>query len=458
MDRRQRSSLIQFWLVVEGLKDAPLTDLSKTPQSGLTKDDVQFIWSSYFEHNPIIPLDQHIDQISSFLDNPSPSQTDLDRIRQTLLTLQDAALTEMAEDDFDTFRNGDLYIKALSSFSNAVESTSPPTTPRKGRGRKASLASAASVKSPLQRASSSTNSPTARRSNFPSLLPSFMSSSKPKFLSRSDLNNRMISPPTSPNVASDGLGFLFGADDEAARSPLFGTAQLLDDQGTNVTPRPETMDAIQEALSSILAGTGEEEVRPRRPAMRSASENSTTSLDGLSSYTSSAADLASLAPGLAKKMTMTSLDVHSSKARASTGVTSGLFEDNLTNSSLDVEDAEDASMSGSIDSLPAPSALTSPSTVSLPLKDAKIDLRLAKLRDQEGVIALLLRSATTKGTKREVKLLSKSLQAVQREIRALLLEKEQNSESAIDVIQPDNTSVSIPGTTISEANGNKFVL
>jgi sorting nexin-25 len=268
-----------------------------------------------------------------------------------------------------------------------------------------------------------------------------------------DLHSGSLSPK------DDNVGFLFGNEDAVARTPLFGITQDSEsfDQSYDPPVQAHTIGAIQEALDSILAGTGDETARPRRITLRTASENSTASLESSPTLRSSV-DLQSLAPNMSRRSIQSTVDIHHPKARALTGVSADSFTLDAMEDSQTTDDTN-AALSASMDSLPDRTFHPSSSAVSLPLIDAKIDLRLAKLRDQENVITALLRSSAAKGSKRELKLLVKSLNTIRREIRTLVAEKDRDLRSSnMEHLHPSNTSITIPGTTIGETEGNKFVL
>lgn len=167
MDRRHRSLLVQFWLTVESFKN-PLEsvnsdsedDVDETIQDPATsattvKEDISMITDLYFSGSSPHPLlasipSKYVDAIRDFAANDAPSSpTTQRRVRRSVMLAQRQVERDM-EQDFDDFERSDLWFRAIgdTDFGKSADlsqkerpfsghhsaQTSPPSTPKYGRG------------------------------------------------------------------------------------------------------------------------------------------------------------------------------------------------------------------------------------------------------------------------------------------------------------------------------------
>lgn len=131
MDRRGRMRLIQFWLLVNNIKD-PLEDADSDPlpqHSIWTQndiDDLSAILNGYFS-DPSIDVDDDLKRdLASFLHEPSKATTEeYQRARKAILITQQSVYQTMEREDWPLFRKTDLWHKYLAASESA------PTTPAK---------------------------------------------------------------------------------------------------------------------------------------------------------------------------------------------------------------------------------------------------------------------------------------------------------------------------------------
>ncbi|ORY72392.1 PXA domain-domain-containing protein [Leucosporidium creatinivorum] len=130
-DRRQRSLRLQFWLLVEGLKD-PLEDgadddgfaAALPPPSAATiattREDVKMIWEAYFSRSNTLNSNQkYLRTIKAFVERPetdSVSAQELRQVRRAVFATQHDVFVEMEEEDFPEFVKSDLYFKAVADL------------------------------------------------------------------------------------------------------------------------------------------------------------------------------------------------------------------------------------------------------------------------------------------------------------------------------------------------------
>lgn len=164
-ERRKRSLPVQFWCLVEGLKD-PLDDgnldatapiAEPTPATiATTRSDVALLWDAYFATNALGISAKHIRVIKAFVIGPSPpvgsqapppatvSGAELRAVRRAVFAAQSDVLAEMEEDDYPGFVQSDLYFKALADLPDLSDTPPLPSS--------ALFASAPPERAPRQRA------------------------------------------------------------------------------------------------------------------------------------------------------------------------------------------------------------------------------------------------------------------------------------------------------------------
>jgi sorting nexin-25 len=131
MDRRGRMRLVQFWLLVNNIKD-PLEDADSDPlpqHSSWTQndiDDLSAILNGYFS-DPILDVDAGLRRdVATFLDNASTGTAEqYQRARKAILITQQSVYQTMEREDWPLFRKTDLWHKYIAAAESA------PLTPAK---------------------------------------------------------------------------------------------------------------------------------------------------------------------------------------------------------------------------------------------------------------------------------------------------------------------------------------
>src|SRR5579859_6060992 len=130
MDRRGRMRLVQFWLLVNNIKD-PLEDADSDPlpqHSTWTQndiDDLSAILHSYFSDSTLDVDHQLKADLSLFLEDPAKSTPEqYQRARKAILITQQTVYQTMEREDWPLFRQTDLWHKYLAADS-------APSTPAK---------------------------------------------------------------------------------------------------------------------------------------------------------------------------------------------------------------------------------------------------------------------------------------------------------------------------------------
>ena len=273
---------------------------------------------------------------------------------------------------------------------------------------------------------------------------------------------RKTTPPLN-----NSLEFLISpVEDPVDRSPLFvgDTSESVNerlgvdgrgaDEEDDDFVQIQTIDAIQDALSSILA-TSDAKATPQR---LDSSISSLTSLRDDVSLSKqeikvdmrrrSASSLASTEAAISNS----SIPPSPSKgkppplpARRSRPV----FDDPETYEDVDPPDWQP---SESVTVPPQPPRASIPLSRSEVLEEtARLAEQLDKLRNQENLVEALIRKAELTGNAVELKILVKSRESLAREVRATVYQRDQlAAQAAEDEISSKRTRITIPGTSIGQ--------
>lgn len=427
MDRRDRSLLVQFWLTVESFKN-PLEavnsdssgddDNELIQQSETAKEDITMVNDLYFSSptpHPALSVisAKHINAIRVFaLDESPPNPSTERRVKRNVMLAQRQVERDM-EGDFEDFQRSPLWFRVVgdTESNNAMTASvmSTSTTSDNGispfstvHGRQSpdpSFRASRTIKSPIM-----INPPlTTRSESLPTLatIPTereHISASRP---TRSSLDLFMSS---AGNAADSSRAPLFDESDEAQIGPI-------DDA------QAQRMEAIQAALTDIIAFDNEESSHPRAET-----PDETTSERG-SRFLS---------------------------ARRPDGRRQPSFDEEQ-----DVEeDRQDENDSNAQTALP----LTGPGDLQLAYEIARLGEKLNNLRSQDTMLDRLINKADLTGDTQELRLLQKSKSALNREIRELSFQKTQYElqESANRLVS-DRTKLAIVNSTVGEEGGKSVV-
>lgn len=124
MDRQNRLSLVQFWLVVDGLRDPLEDDIDEDDDqsTALTnwtesdRNDIAQIYEAYFSKPELCLPEKTRDEVRAFLKaGPRETPSQYHKARAAILRTQTAVLEDMQHRDLVSFRNSDIYYKYLAS-------------------------------------------------------------------------------------------------------------------------------------------------------------------------------------------------------------------------------------------------------------------------------------------------------------------------------------------------------
>ncbi|SCV67692.1 BQ2448_5303 [Microbotryum intermedium] len=183
-ERRKRSIRVQFWLLVEGLKD-PLegtgvdeeTALMRPPSPSTiatARDDILMVWSTYLVHNSLNSDQKHLQVIKTFAERDSSAPVtaaELRRVRHAIFAAQRDVLAEMEEEDFPPFAKSTLYFKAIADLSNSSPSVPTDSVARVPPEQPRPLARPRALSNPQTPLARQFTPPEVQRSNSPPTLP-----------------------------------------------------------------------------------------------------------------------------------------------------------------------------------------------------------------------------------------------------------------------------------------------
>ena len=248
MDRRRSMTVVQFWLVVEGLRN-PLEDdpgeddglQGSLDWSESDRNDLVQIDRAYLSR-PDLGLSLELrEPVSVFLaEGARATPTQYYRARQAVLKAQTAALAEMNHRDFPDFKESDLFFKYMTSDEASDDRASPALSPTRRRSDESTR-----PESTILRKSSAFTSRWSR-------------------LRGSATSNGDTGPSTTgsddhPSVqrSLDGLSSAARVDESYLSDPLSNSIPSLDtdlDYSCDdlVGPDHETVQAVEAALNDIV--------------------------------------------------------------------------------------------------------------------------------------------------------------------------------------------------------------
>lgn len=500
MDRRDRSMLAQFYLTIEGLKD-PLeednnsmwTSTASRANSEMAdtmveekaaqalRDDVQLLLSTFLLPKAVTVKQTIVDSLKKFYEEASAPQAMpmtkqlYSSTRHQLFLAQLQIYEEMVEIDWPLFQRSNLFDKALPE----IKTTS--VIPQIVKFGKPSLEDHGRLRQPeLILPSGSLNRPSVRGPG-PSSAGSRVASGQSAISQRSVSGGSTTSTSGQKGQtfkSSDGLGFLTGltvpdtasVDRQAERSPLFrdeesgsglfgaGAPESVSGVEPEDIQQLQTMEAIQDALSTILADDTEhrESPTPQSPASVKSHGSVVDSLPVLNTASRMKLFKRATSPTLKSVPTMGTPDTVASVRTAAHSRTLS-YQGGVDDVSSDFE-AEDK-LTDEEDEQSSAIKFAGPGNLELPAEIMKISNRIDKLKNQEGVLAALLRKAELTGSEDETKILIRSIDALRREISELSFQKRQfETQATENKLLPGRTSVDVIGTTTGQSQGKDFAL
>ncbi|KAI0274788.1 PhoX domain-containing protein [Gloeopeniophorella convolvens] len=429
MDRRSRSLLVQFWLTVESFKN-PLESVESgdsgddepTPPARVStaKEDISMIHELYFSgpspHPSLSAISpKHVSAIRDFASEVSLTPAMERRARKSVMLAQRQVEQNM-EQDFEDFERSELWFRVVEDVGASRVMSGLQGQPKATSASTDTLPSSKSTKS----ASRPFSPPPFARSD------SFNLSGNLSALSRAEhahgsagIASQDTSGPARSNapITPSSLDVLMspfaGPESDDSRAPLFDDP---DDVGKASRESESTIEAIQAALSDIIALDNQQKSRHHLFA------SSSTAL---------------LSPDY--------LEVQRSSSSSGPAVV-GAGEDDESKGEESSDPMQDSFQ------------LPGPGDLQLSLEIARLAEKISALQAQDIMLDSLIKKAELTGDAQELRLLQKSKSALNRELRELSFQKTQFEQQEVaNRLIPDRTKVSIVNSVVGEENGKSVV-
>lgn len=456
MDRQKMMTLVQFWLVVDGirnpLEDDGLDDEALPSNLPMWTDsdrlDLRQIQQAYLSKPELNVPESSQTNAREFLQagkTATPAQ--YFKARRSILQAQSMALETMKNQYFQAFKKSDLYYKCLAS----QESTT--------------------IAQPAPMALSASDMGTPHQSNGRS----HGKTPKPKSLARLNLIARRAgsaSDLTSNGGESDAMDPLAASRrslDEDAGNPLFDDDEIDHDHMVDSNPnieqedfhgKPDTqaVQAVEKALNNIM-----EDDRPQTAADLRASLFTNDDFGGSSGglfgddedSNRGSIDAGRPTAGKEEKPSLSSLGLVSAASRIGVFVDDDLFAHEDKHLSDEREDIEDDDNTDAEDEVHA----AAPGDLGLAEAIEVLTNDIDRLAAQEAIVDSLTRKAELTNNTAELRILSKSKASLHREIRRKELQRQQYVVQESDNSLYGRSSVKIKSIQVGrEDDGREFAL
>lgn len=460
MDRHRLMTFVQFWIVVDGVRNPLEGDLqADDPFSGAQvqwtdsdRADIAQINEAYLSKPELNVPESSREAVRAFLKSgPGATMPEYLRARSAVLKAQAGVLEEMEEIHFPNFKKSDLYYKYLTSddASTKMSSRAPARTLRQP--------SVAPILESPSRPSSLSRKATHFNANGLDL--------RRKTNSSSDLKSSVKQAPDDPQFVQSRRSFdidtsapLF--DDDIDDEPLARSTRSLDNESLNGDQgngnQEQIVEAMEAALSNIMTDDPKED--DSKDSIFETPEPNILSAKIMDSPRSS---------GEHKRVETTSHEKERERPNlASLGLVNtssriGVFSDNdlfgdedkfLEDEQTDPEVSADETMVEEIHQ-------AAPGDLGLAEAITALTADIERLAAQDSVVDTLTRKAELTNNIAELRILGKSKSSLQREIRRKELQRQQYIVQESDNSLFGRANVDIKSIMVGkEDDGQEFAL
>ncbi|MCJ1475602.1 Intermediate filament protein [Lambiella insularis] len=461
MDRQGLMTLVQFWVVVDGLRN-PLEDdvfgLDTTSEVQWTDSDrldIAQIAEAYLSKPELKVPESSREAVRRFLKaDRHATSSQYNQARSAVLRAQSAVLEEMQDEHFRNFQKSDLYYKYLTSDDGSTKSTT------NGAVR--------SLKSPTVQFIAETATlptlppPQVSRFNSTSFDLRRSAASSNELRSPTKTSDSSVSQQTRRSFDISPSAPLF--DDNVERETLAQSTHSLDSDSLNGdisnNNQAEVVEAMEAALNNIMTDRPNEDDRKDSPSdphdlhtqnyLFSEGSDSSPTLPEYKRYDSNVLGKERGRPNL------TSLGLVNPSSRIGVFSDDDLFGDEEKFNEDEHSDPEDFADDKALQDEIHEAA---PGDLGLAEAISALTIDIERLVSQESVVDTLTRKAELTNNVAELRILGKSRSSLQREIRRKELQRKQYIVQESDSSLYGRASVKIKSIMVGkESDGQEFAL
>ncbi|OTB09550.1 hypothetical protein M426DRAFT_50881 [Hypoxylon sp. CI-4A] len=462
MDRQGLMSLIQFWLVVDGLRN-PLEDdglddehlpSTLSPWTDSDRTDIAQIDQAYLSKPELKVSATSRRTIREFLDaGKAASPAQYYKARRAVLRAQSAVLEDMQRKYLDSFKKSDLFYKALAS-------------------EEASKSSSAAQQS---QAGPATGPPLIRTSQSYGLKSTSITKLNPRLntsngqvrrgMSASDLKSATLNVNQGPDSLmghrrslDDSSPSPLFDDDDAEHDPMTDSLFSLDQEPLRPTLDNQVVQAVEEALNNIMEDERPQTAEDLRESLFG-NDDGASSIFSAQDNNSARGSLDQQRPLQSgkevDKPSLASLGLVSAASRIGVFMDDDLFGDEDKFLSDDHEDLN-GDTNGDIEDEVHEAA---PGDLGLAEAITVLTNDIERLAAQEAVLESLTKKAELTNNTAELRILRKSNASLQRELKRKELQRQQYVIQESDNSLYGRASIKIPSIQVGrEDDGKEFAL
>ena len=459
MDRHRLMTFVQFWIVVDGVRN-PLEDdvPGDDPFSGTQvqwtdsdRTDIAQINEAYLSKPELNIPESTRDAVRAFLKaGAGATMPEYLRARSAVLKAQAGVLEDMKEVHFPNFKKSDLYYKFLTSDDASAKSSSRPA-------RALKQPSVAPILESPSRPSSLSRKATRFNANGPDLRRNANSSNDLKStVKQATDDSQPVLSRRSFDVDTSGPLF----DDDIDDEPLARSTRSLDNESLNGEPgngnQEQMVEAMEAALNNIMIDDPKEE--ESKDLIFDSPEPSFLSTRTVDSPRSSGEHKMVETTSYGKERerpNLASLGLVNTSSRIGVFTDNDLFGDEdkfLEDEQTDPEVSADETVEEEIHQ-------AAPGDLGLAEAISALTVDIERLAAQDSVVDTLTRKAELTNNIAELRILGKSKSSLQREIRRKELQRQQYIVQESDNSLYGRANVDIKSIMVGkEDDGQEFAL
>ncbi|KAK6344518.1 Intermediate filament protein [Orbilia brochopaga] len=438
MDRQNRLKLVQFWMVVDGLRnpleDDPVEDDESVP-SGLSwgssdRNDIGQIYEAYISIPELQIPDKSRQLVRKFLKaGKNASKLQYYQARGAVLRAQTAVYEDMRERDLPGFKSSDLfynYSTSLEIQQQALESP-PPTSPRSSNQLQVpdSASDGRRTLTPLQfKAPTDGNELFSARN------------------SQDEQRPKLFDDDWVSNDLSQSRGSL--------KEELFSEGSA---QGDSVSPSNGVVEAMEAALNDIMGERPASTNRLFDDVVGPMTPESGRSSGEISRH-------ASLQPIYPKRTSSRKANSLAALGLVNDAAPKAVFADEEIFAEETAKALEDQGFSSdpTSDYDDAEVHEAAPGDLGLAEAISELTASINKLYTQDAVVSSMLKKAELTNNAAELRILNKSRASLQREIRRKELQRQQYIVQESDNSLYGRASVSIKQPIVGSDQGKEYAI